>query len=198
MLPTTLSPVISNSPTLFPPGATSNSATIGIALGSVAGVIVVSLGAFVLYRRRDSVYASMGGAPKTTWLAQVDMNAPPRATVPAAYNAPNKYNIPPGVTGESFQSGNPVYTGIVRDSAKFSTPPLKLTKDYVFDKLRRFYEKIDPQKSVTDINDLTDWVMYHGEEALYIKLRKKYGADPNTVGVSASQPKLVLGGDVDV
>jgi len=162
----------------------------------VSGIIVFALAAFVVFRRRDSL--GLGGAAKAVenapknWLAEAmaaSPDTPSPYTLNAAANAAGakpqpKYNIP----APFMESGNPVYAGI-KEEARHSVGTAKaspqgapkLTRDQVFDKLTQFYAKVDPNKNVADISDLSNWIMVHGEEALYVKLRKKYGMDPNSI-----------------
>ena len=189
-IPPTKTPTITQSPTLAVGAAGGGASTnvVGAALGSIVAILVVGLAAFVIYRRGGSKFFVPEGATQINWLAQVDMNVPRTAPVPEILKA------------NSFESGNPIYTGIVRDRSA-ATPPIKLSRDQIFTKLKTFYNKVDPGKSEADIKDLSDWVMVYGEEALYVKLRRKYACDPNTVAVShnsGGQPKLILSGDVNV
>jgi len=88
-------------------------------------------------------------------------------------------------------SGNPVYAGLVKTASLRNSSPMQSkppTKEQMFTKLSEFYRRIDPEKNEQDIRDLALWASVYGEDALYAKLRKKYGTDP----LISSAPRLVL------
>ena len=219
----TKSPVITKSPTRGDITQTptqsetdATGATIGIAVGASAGGIVLLLVIFVLFKRGNSFSAGpIKDAPRN-WLAEAQ-NASPETPSPytltaaaTAASGKNKYFAPAQVMANQqppqqiqmqYESGNPVFSGVAREaSVRLSTPrnlePIKPSKEQIFDKLRGFYGQVDPSKKLADIDDLAKWVILHGEEALYVKLRQKYGTDPNSLP-ARTQPKLVFKDDVE-
>ena len=136
-----------------------------------------------------STYTLPSGA-QTAVLKANKYNAPPMNAQPnLGYERYNQPMVAQAIPVASYESGNPVYAGVAREanvrlstrSVASAAPPAKPTREQIVEKLRMYYQKVDPNKKIEDINDLATWVMLNSEEALYVKLRKKYGTDPNTV-----------------
>jgi len=191
-------PKKTNSPTTASPTAPSIATPVGAAIGGIVGCTSIALAAFVVYRRRHDI-VKLGGAsnnkPSSTWLAQVNFSEKPSTAYPVT-GKPTATASKYSAAAVSYESGNPVYTGL-RLSAS-GAGSAKPTTEQIREKLSVFYSRVDPNKDANDIKDLADWATVHGEEALYIKLRKKYGADPNTFIKRAKGPKLLFSDEVDV
>jgi hypothetical protein len=48
-----------------------------------------------------------------------------------------------------------------------------------------FYGKWEPNKSITDVNDLSEWALENGVAAFNAKLKAKYGEDLTSVSVNS-------------
>mmetsp|Transcript_810 Transcript_810/g.981 ORF Transcript_810/g.981 Transcript_810/m.981 type:complete len:695 (+) Transcript_810:213-2297(+) len=73
-----------------------------------------------------------------------------------------------------------------RLSQALGVNPLSMQEDdtkrvQIYEKIRRFYEKINKGKLNKGIGDLVEWTMEHGEKALNRQLLKKYGENLLTV-----------------
>jgi hypothetical protein len=200
-IPTTRAPITTQAPTEDAGAAATR--TIGVAVGASVGAVAFALFAFVLWRRGGKLFTrQVYNAAPTNWYQEAlsaSPNAPPNQALTAAARAAapkggNKYNAPPQapvpVAAPVYESGNPVYQGIRAGSSpagsagarqSVGAPLQPLSADAIMDKLSRFYAKFDPNKPVGDLHDLVKFVQAKGEEALYAKLRKKYGADPNSM-----------------
>ena len=170
----TQSPTI-QSTTLSPTSQSNVAGTdVGIGIGTSVGIVAAGLAVFVVFQNLQKEKRNSQGPQ---WLIPAEFQAPNQAI--------NRHK-------DSIEAKNPVF----KQESSGNLKQEQLTEEQILQKLRNFYSKVDPGKNDQDIQDLAKWAFFNGEAALYQKLRKKFGVDPNIISEEgAPREKLVLSGE---
>jgi hypothetical protein len=151
---------------------TQTTAYAALALGCVQLILLVLSGIIGYAQHQEDVEAKAG---KVEYYDQ-------------ALDKPASFYMPPG-GGDAVAAyiGN---SSSVHSSAASQPQVIDMdVKDKIADRLRAFYAKYDPQKDLADVEDVSTWAAMNSLSALNDKLKKKYGADLDTVAVEVKTDK---------